>query len=190
MSAHTDRFWRERMAVRYLDALDAGDLEAIVELWDQAAADPELEALLHELNDGLHAEEGLGTDFATDATRVLELARRAMPTAFPVEESPGPLTAADVARRLEAEPEFRRLNPADRAAHARLLADATVVPDLAGQAQFDRWLQGLGVVASPSYRRAFRKVASLMDMARCQQEGRLAAARRATPPDDPTGGRP
>lgn len=187
MSAPGDRFWSERMAVRYLDALDAGDLETIVALWEQAATDPRLEALLDDLNVGLEAEEGLGTDLTTDAARVLELAHEHLSSAFPPDEPPGPLTAADVARRLEAEPEFRRLGPADRSAHARLLADATAVPDLAGQAQFDRWLQGLGVVASPAYRRAFRKVASLMDMARCQQQGRLAAARRAAPPTEPKG---
>src|SRR4051812_34441906 len=76
MSAHTDRFWRERMAVRYLDALDAGDLDTIVALWEQAAADEELNALLLELNEGLHEEEGSETDFTTDAARVLELARK------------------------------------------------------------------------------------------------------------------
>jgi hypothetical protein len=188
MSAHADRFWRERVAVRYLDALDAGDLDTVVALWERAANDPALYALLHELNEGLHAEEGLGTDFATDAARVLELARRHLPSAFPPEGPPGPLTAADVARRLEAEAEFRRLGPSDRAAHARLLAEVSPVPEGLGQPQVDRWMKGLGVATSPAYRRAFRKVALLMDMARCQQEGRLAAARRATPPTGPKGG--
>lgn len=113
-----------------------------------------------------------------------------VPDAFPPEEPPGPLTAADVARRLEAEPEFRRLDPVDRAAHARLLADASSIPEDLGRPRFDRWMQGLGIAAGPIYRRVFRKVAVLMDMARCQQEGRLAAARRATPPADskPKGG--
>jgi hypothetical protein len=188
MSAHTDRFWRERMAVRYLDALDAGDLDAVVALWELAATDPELIALLHELDEGLQAEGGTGTDFVTDAARVLELAREHLPSAFPPDDPPGPLTAADVARRLEAEAEFRRLGPSDRAVHARLLAEAAQVPEDLGQPPLDRWMEGLGIVASPTYRRAFRKVALLMDMARCQQEGRLAAARRATPPADPKGG--
>jgi hypothetical protein len=187
MSAHADRFWRERMAVRYLDALDAADLDTIVALWEQAADDHELNTLLHELNEGLMAEEDIGTDLATDATRVLELARKHLPSAFPPAEPPGPLTASDVARRLEAEAEFRRLGPTDRSAHARLLADASPVPKELGQPQLDRWLQTLGIAASPIYRRAFRKVALLMDMARCQQEGRLAAARTAMPPARPKG---
>ena len=41
MSDHADRFWRERVAVHYLDALDAGDLDAIGALWERAEADPE-----------------------------------------------------------------------------------------------------------------------------------------------------
>lgn len=188
MSARTDRFWEERVALQYLDALDTGDLDTIASLWEQAAKDPQLEALLYELNEGLDAEEGPGAGFPADASRVLELARQHLPSAFAPVEDPGPLTAAEVARRLEAEPEFRRMDPTDRAAHARLLADASIVPDSLGQPNLDRWLKGLGVAASPTYRRAFRKVAVLMDMARCQEEGRLAAARRAAPPSsDPKG---
>ena len=55
---------------------------------------------------------------------------------------------------------------------------------------FKKWIgwKRLGVAASPTYQRAFRKVALLLDMARCQQEGRLAAARPATPPENPEGG--
>ncbi|HEU5115246.1 MAG TPA: hypothetical protein VFT74_01075, partial [Isosphaeraceae bacterium] len=137
MSDHADRFRRERLAVRYLDALDAGDLDAVVALWEEAATDPELEAVLQELNEGLHTEEGLGTDFASDAVHVRDLARMHMPGAFPPEEPQGPLTASDVARRLEAEPEFRRLNAPDRAAHSRLLGDASAVPDDLGQPKID-----------------------------------------------------
>jgi hypothetical protein len=190
MSARDDRFWEERIALLYLDALDAGDLDAVAALWEQAADDPKLAALLDELNRGLEAEEGLGTDFATDATRVIELARRHLPSAFPAEGPTGPILAADVARRLEAEPEFRRLDAADRAAHARLLADATPLPDSLGQPGIDRWLRKLGSVAGPFYRKAFRKVAVLMAMARGQGEARLAAARQADPKREGKGGGP
>jgi hypothetical protein len=188
MSAHDDRLWRERVALRYLDALDAGDIDAAGELWEQAAEDPELEALLRQLDEGLEVEEDDRTSFGADASRVLELVRVHMPGSLPSDEPALPPTAADVARRLEAEPEFRRLEPGDRVAHAHLLAQAAVIPDALGQLQIDHWLKGLGVDAGPSYRRAFRKVAVLLEMARCQQEGRLAAARRATPPPGEKGG--
>jgi len=187
MSARSNRFWRERMAIRYLDALDARDLDAVAALWEQAADDPEMATLLDEVNRGLEAEEGQGADFATDAARAVELARRYLPSAFPADEPSGPV-AADVARRLEAEPEFRRLDAADRAAHARLLGDSTPLPESLGQPGIDRWLRELGVVGGPAYRKAFRKVAILIAMARGQGEARLAAARRADPPGDGKGG--
>jgi hypothetical protein len=190
MTDHAGPLWRERLALRYLDAHDAGDLDTIAALWEQAGADPELEHLLRELEEGLAQEMGLGGDWQADAARVLALARRHLPSAFPPEEPRGPLTASDVARQLEAEPEFRRLGPADRAAHARLLADATPLPEALGQPPLDAWLRDLGVAPGPVYRRAFRKVAVLLDMARCQQEGRLAAARRAGPGNEGKGGRP
>ena len=188
MSRPTSRHWRELVAIRYLDALDAGDPEAIAAWWRQAEADPDLDALLCELEEGLEAEEGADTDLPTDAAQVLELARRHLPSAFPPEEPPGPLTAAEVARRLEAEPEFRRVSPEDRLAHARMLAEATPLPDLLGQPQIERWVTELGVEASPLYWRAFQKVAVLMTMARCQRAGRLAAARPAPPKAEPPGG--
>ncbi len=188
MSRHDDRNWRERESLRYLDALDAGDLVAVAAIWGEAAGDPDLETLLRDLDDGLFAEEGPGTDFQTDAARIATLARGCFTGAFPAQESTGPITAAEVARRLEAEPEFRRLDAGDRLAHARLLAEAATLPDHLGQPGLDRWLAALGVAAGLHYRRAFRKAAVLMTMARGQREGRLAAARRATPESGPKGG--
>jgi len=41
------------MAVRYLEATERGDLDTITDLWAAAASDPELELLLHELNEEL-----------------------------------------------------------------------------------------------------------------------------------------
>jgi hypothetical protein len=190
MSDHADRFWRDWAAIEYLDALDAGDFDALAAFWERAEADPELEALLREIGEDLEVEGTPGADFLADAARVVDLARRHMPGAFPDDGPAAPLTAADVARRLEAEPEFRRFDAADRGAHSRLLAEAATVPDGLGQSRVDEWLRVLGVAAGPSYRRAFRKVAVLLDMARCQREGRLAAARRANPPKDEKGGRP
>ena len=46
-------------ALRYLDALNAGDLEAVSALWEEASHDPELERMLAEL-DGAMFQEILG----------------------------------------------------------------------------------------------------------------------------------
>jgi hypothetical protein len=43
-------------ALRYLDALDAGDLEAVSALWDEAGHDPELERMLTELDGAMFQE--------------------------------------------------------------------------------------------------------------------------------------
>jgi hypothetical protein len=47
----------EQIALCYLDALDAFDLETIAALWDEASGEPDLEHLLHELNEGLSLME-------------------------------------------------------------------------------------------------------------------------------------
>jgi|GEM_PF-2679142 len=189
MSHHPDRSWREREAVRYLDALDAGALDILEAIWLKAESDPELEALLRELEEGLSDDETPETAFQADAARVVGLARQAFPGAFPSNEVLRPLTGADVARRMEAEPEFRRFNAADRLAHARLLVESAVLPEQLGQPALDRWFAGLGVTAGLHYRRAFRKVAVLLTMVQSQREGegRLAAAREASP-KKPRGG--
>jgi hypothetical protein len=41
---------RDLQALRYLDALDAGDLETIAAMWEEAGHDPELEQTLAELD--------------------------------------------------------------------------------------------------------------------------------------------
>lgn len=43
-------------SVRYLEALEAGDLDVVAELWDEASADPELERSLAEIDGTLFEE--------------------------------------------------------------------------------------------------------------------------------------
>jgi len=47
---------RDLKALSYLDALNAGDLEALAELWEEAGYDPELERGLAELDGALFGE--------------------------------------------------------------------------------------------------------------------------------------
>jgi hypothetical protein len=53
MKQDQDKLRLDRLAVRYLEATERGDLDTIADLWAAAAADPELETLLHELNEEL-----------------------------------------------------------------------------------------------------------------------------------------
>jgi hypothetical protein len=53
MSQKPDQLRLDGLAVRYLEATERGDLDAIADLWIEAASDPNLEVLLHELNEEL-----------------------------------------------------------------------------------------------------------------------------------------
>ena len=48
---------RDSEILRYVDALDSGDLESIASLWEKASDDPVLEALLLEVEGAVAAEE-------------------------------------------------------------------------------------------------------------------------------------
>ncbi|MHB8648514.1 MAG: hypothetical protein ACYDAR_22255 [Thermomicrobiales bacterium] len=187
MTDHTHSTRWAETALRYLDALDAGDVNVLAELWEQAEVNPELEQALGELTDGLAIEEGLDADWQIGAEGVRILLRQHMPSAFPTD--PPPLTVGEVAARVKSDNTLRgRLTASDQEANSRLLADATLIPDELGLPHFEKWRLTLGVSASPHYWRAFRKTAVLLAMGRCQQAGELAAARRAG--RLPRGGRP
>ncbi len=189
MSIHDHSIAWAEIALRYLDALDAGDVGALAAMWEQAAENPQLEQVLGELTDGLAIEEGLDAAWEGDAERVRGLLRQHLPSAFAAEAEPPPLTVRDVAARLQADNVLgTRLNEADRAANSRLLADTTLIPDELGLPHFEKWRTTLGILASAHYWRAFRQAAVLLAMGRCQQAGELAAARRAG--HAPKGGRP
>lgn len=167
-------------ALRYLDALDCGDVAALAELWEQAAENSQLEQVLGELTDGLAIEEDLDPAWKSDAERVRSLLREHLPSAFPIEAELPPLTVRDVAAQLQNEIAVRaRFQETDQAANSRLLADTTAIPQELGLPHFEKWKSSLAVRASPQYWRAFRQAAVLLTMGRCQRAGELAAARRA-----------
>ncbi|HTU90096.1 MAG TPA: hypothetical protein VMF69_08360 [Gemmataceae bacterium] len=171
--------WAET-ALRYLDALDAGDVALLAELWERASAEPQLEQVLGELTDGLAVEEERDPAWEADAEKVRSLLREHLPSAFPIETKPAQLTVGNVAARLEVDSVLgARLSAADKAANGRLRLDATPVPEDLGLPHFEKWKTSLGIGASAHYWRAFRQTAVLLLMGRCQQAGELAAARRA-----------
>jgi len=69
----------ECLALRYLDALDVSDLEDVAALWDEAGADPALEDLLCELNEGLCVLEAQHRDWDTSTSGARELLRQHVP---------------------------------------------------------------------------------------------------------------
>lgn len=179
--------WAET-ALRYLDALDAGDVALLAELWEQAVADPQLEQLLGDLMDGLAIEAEHDPAWEADADKVRSLLREHLPSGFHEEYELPPLTVREVASQLQKDGVLGvRFRESDRAANSRLLADTTPIPNELGLPHFEKWKTSLGITASPHYWRAFRQAAVLLAMGRCQQAGELAAARRGG--RTPKGGR-
>src|SRR4051794_24322943 len=76
MRENSKNFSHARHVLSYLEALEAGDLQAVANAWDLASNDPELEALFLELDQELASESG------EPAKRILELGytRRPQPS--------------------------------------------------------------------------------------------------------------
>lgn len=188
MSELADRDWRDRAAMEYLEALDSGDADAFATLWERAAADPELEAFLRELGEGIYQTEGPGADFESDAERVRTIAFKHLPTLTHPPPPAGPVTAAEVAQRLQADFDLAgRLDEADRLANAGLLARSEPLPVSRRKSDVEAWGRALGVQASSRFWKAFHKAAVMIEMARDQRANRLAAARPADPTGDARG---
>lgn len=189
MSSHAGRDWRDIVALEFLEAIDAGDAETIALLWERATEDPELEEFLRELGKGLYELEGPGAGFEADADRVRAMAFKHLLAYEPPAPPAGPLTAADVAGKLQADADLgSRLDASDRIANAALLGRPEPLPDPPRLSALESWGRSLGVSASPRYWSAFREAVVMLLSARGTQEERLAAARLADPKADRPGG--
>ena len=82
---------RDLKALRYLDALNAGDLDAVAALWEEATHDPELEQAMAELDHALFVEDADASGKA-GADRL----RRSLPLLSP---GCGPQPQSPVTRR-------------------------------------------------------------------------------------------
>lgn len=182
MSRPADAWWRERVALRYLDALDADDYQTLAHLWRAACSDPELLALLLELDQGLMDEEaGLAAEETADEALVQRLLAEHLGGHLLRQEEPtGPLTTANVAARLLEQ--GGPMSSEDREAGAALASLRAPLPDDLGQHSFDQWAAALPVRASRGFWRAFRKCAVLLTLGRGDQGIELAAARSAPKP--------
>jgi hypothetical protein len=78
MTDSRDHLPGDLQMLRYLDALNAGDLEAVAGLWEEASRDPELERILAELDGALFAEHHTARA-TTAARRGSELALNRLP---------------------------------------------------------------------------------------------------------------
>ena len=179
------REWElNRLTLRYLDALEQQDWETFGEIWRRAENDRDLETALRELHEGLLEEYAGAAGRERDADAIRFLASAHFPERpDPAEGLDRPLTAGDVATRLQADLAAGavRLNESDQRANERLLGNAAPLPDQLKQSVLETWCDGLDVAASREYWRLFRQAALRLVMARSHRQSRVAAARRQTP---------
>jgi|SRR5438132_3961104 len=169
---------RDQAIDRYMQALDQGDIDTVEAILNQAAYDPELDRLLHEVHIALYVEDGLDT-FVTNAEQVRSLARQHLRSAF-VDEAEveamieRPLTVGDVVARLQAN---RQLALPDQEASRQLLGSGIELPDELTTRTISELARRLGVAASEQFWRVFREAAIMLGLGYSQAQAHLAAAR-------------
>jgi hypothetical protein len=175
----------DELALRYLAAVETEDFDTIGALWEQAADDPDLDAMMDGLNAELVAEQERQEQAAV-AAAVVEQIERHMPSAEVIRPATGPLTVAEVAEYI------RRHPPAGLTADDLRLNDvlrgvAEAVPVDLGVRQVVAWGRRFGT-APEAYWRAFRQAALTLRLRRESAENYQMAARPTRP--KPTGGNP
>lgn len=165
------------LAIRFAEALEAGDFATVDRLWTTSAADPELEAVFHET-----AAE-LAQTYEADTQAHLELAvteaiEQHMPSAELVRPAAGPLTVADVAEFIRRHPPAG-LTTDEIAMNELLRRDAQLVPAELGLSQVLEWGRQFGSLPE-TYWRAFRQTALKLRMRRESEVDYQIAARQGT----------
>ncbi len=166
----------DRWALEYFDAVTRCDLDAVERFWTQAANDPALEAMLHEMEssaeDDAEAEEESRT-----AGAIADAVRTRLPTATLDSANDGPLTVARVAEELQ------RLGAADPLT-ARLRSDTRVAPPTKSLTSLLAWAEAEFGEGSDAYWRAFRSAAMRLRVVRDDAQYGLAArsAKPKVPP--------
>ena len=177
----TDREF-DRLADEYLTALDAGDDPTIERIWNAAATDPQLEAMLEDLHAEIVTDDKLQAD-RTAKPILAEAVRTLLPSAEIVRPGTGPVTVGDVARELLRHPPAGL--PADAyALNERLLTATLSIPSELGFSKFVAWAEARFGRASESYWDAFYSgIIKLEVRAGAEREFQLAA-RSAPKPED------
>lgn len=161
----------ERVAHRYIEALDTGDIEGVATVLEEAQHDAELDRLITEIN--LAFQEELYLDpLAADAGLVRGLAAKHFQSAAEAEPQHAPLTVGEVAARLK---EMRRVPFTDQKVNDELLTNKSQMPALLSTAEVKKLAETLGVNASNLYWKKFRDAAIALRMRHGQSQARLAA---------------
>ena len=130
----------DRLALQYLAAVEAEDFETIDALFEQAADDAELDAMLHGLNAELVAEQDARERAAITAA-VLDAVEQHLPSAEVIRPAVGRLTVAEVAEHIRRHPPSG-LTAADLRINDVLRGTTEAVPEELGLSQVLGWGHG------------------------------------------------
>lgn len=153
---------RNRLVHDYIRALDAGNDDAIDRILDAAVEDPQLDALLSDVDRSLLEDHGLPSA-QTDA----EVHRTVQLHLTPVADASDPATVGRVAAALKAS---GRLSAAARDYNATLLTDTTPLPNTFRNSHYTALLTEIASPPPPEYVDAF-----------VSQAGRLVVAAPSAP---------
>jgi hypothetical protein len=182
MNQFDRRLLLDLAAARYLAALEQHDFATMEDVWRQALADPELEAVLREVHAGL-IEELAGEAAAAAGAALKAAVDSHLPSAEIVRPSAGPVTVGDVADEL-----FRHTPdrlPADaHLLNERLRASQEPLPEGLGLSDLAGWAEKLFGAAPAEYWKAFRQAAVKLELRRGAEAEYQLAARRAPKPEE------
>ncbi|HEY7427110.1 MAG TPA: hypothetical protein VH682_22945 [Gemmataceae bacterium] len=153
----------DRLAIQFVDALEAGDFATVDKLWSACATDPELETVFLDTAAELARTLEEETRTQLEAT-VMEAVEQHLPSAELIRTPAGPLTVAEVAEFIRSHP------PAGWAtdeivANEQLRESAELVPTELGMSQVLDWGRQFGSLPE-TYWRAFRQAALKLRMRR------------------------
>lgn len=170
----------EKTVLRYIVALEKGDLDTVTAILQMAEQDDELEQMLLDIND-IEATEIDGATHAQDAAIVRELVQTYLLSTIPeVPPELPPLTVGSVIARIHADAAALRVHVepgALTATHSHQMIDTLLPVDLSLRS-VRQLLEQLGVKAGRRFQDLFRETALFMRMGRNQGMARLAATRR------------
>jgi len=164
---------RQKAVQRYVSAIDKGDLNQIVLIFEQATYDPILNQRLIEINQAIEQEEGL-TVLAQDVVFVRKLVQQHFNSNNEIGEFyERPLTIGEVAARMQAD---RNIPASDLSVHKNLLGLSIPLPEFLNIQAIRKLASDLQINASEKFWRVFRDTAIMMGIGRGQAQ--MLAARK------------
>ncbi len=173
----------DRLTEEYLTALDAADFRTLDVIWERAAADPELERALLDIEAALD-EDDREREAEASQTLIADSVETHLKSAEITRPSLGPVTVADVAREL-----FRhtpdRLPAEAHAFNEKLRNSTEQLPAELGLSKLIVWAESRFGPAPREYWKVFRTASIKLELRRGSEVEYQLAARRGPKPEDP-----